>query len=285
LVVTADDFGLAVEVNDAVEAAHRVGILSAASLMVSGPAASDAIARAKAIPSLRVGLHLVLADGRPALPPERIPGLVDSTGALRSDLARFGAEIACRRELQRQLRAEISAQFFAFERSGFRLDHVSVHRHFHLHPIIAREVIAIGQRFGMRSLRVPNEPRGPLKAAKQGTSLSCELLRPWVALLADRTRRAGLMTADAVFGLAWSGALTPERLAALIGHLPPGFIEIYLHPAIANEFPGHARDYRYDEEYKALRAPAVIQALRQSGFELGGYSDALMSTLLAPIGA
>jgi len=39
LIVTADDFGLATEVNEAVEIAHRSGILSAASLMVASPGA------------------------------------------------------------------------------------------------------------------------------------------------------------------------------------------------------------------------------------------------------
>jgi len=43
LIVTADDFGAAVEVNEAVERAHRDGILSAASLMVAGVAAGDAV--------------------------------------------------------------------------------------------------------------------------------------------------------------------------------------------------------------------------------------------------
>ena len=55
LIVTADDFGAAVEVNTAVERAHRDGILSAASLMVAAPAANDAVQRARAMPSLRVG--------------------------------------------------------------------------------------------------------------------------------------------------------------------------------------------------------------------------------------
>lgn len=67
LVITADDFGAASEVNDAVEAAHGNGVLTAASLMVAAPATADAVARAKRIPSLRVGLHLVLVEGRPVL--------------------------------------------------------------------------------------------------------------------------------------------------------------------------------------------------------------------------
>lgn len=63
LIVTADDFGLHGDVNAAVEQAHCDGILNAASLMVSAPAAADAVARAHRLPGRRVGLHLVLADG------------------------------------------------------------------------------------------------------------------------------------------------------------------------------------------------------------------------------
>src|SRR5262249_25915079 len=70
LVVTADDFGLAPEVNAAVELAHQQGILTAASLMVTGAAAADAGARGRRLPSLRGGLHLGLLDGH-ALPPPR----------------------------------------------------------------------------------------------------------------------------------------------------------------------------------------------------------------------
>ncbi len=50
LIITADDFGLHESVNQAVERAHREGVLSAASLMVAAPAAADAIARARAFP-------------------------------------------------------------------------------------------------------------------------------------------------------------------------------------------------------------------------------------------
>src|SRR5262249_12711349 len=86
IIFTADDFGLCEEINEAVEVAHRAGVLSAASLMVSAPAAKDAISRAQRLRSLRVGLHIVLVDGRPTLPPGDIPQLVDADGAFPSDL-------------------------------------------------------------------------------------------------------------------------------------------------------------------------------------------------------
>jgi predicted glycoside hydrolase/deacetylase ChbG (UPF0249 family) len=80
LIVNADDFGLAVPVNEAVERAHREGILASASLMMGGEAAADAIERAQRLPGLRVGLHLVLVEGRPVLPLNEVDALVDANG-------------------------------------------------------------------------------------------------------------------------------------------------------------------------------------------------------------
>ena len=118
LIVTADDFGVAREVNDAVEAAHRGGVLTAASLMVSAPAAADAVERARRMPSLRVGLHLVLVDGRPVLPASAVTHLVDGSGVFRSNMAALGTVLAFSRPARRQLAAEITAQFEAFRATG-----------------------------------------------------------------------------------------------------------------------------------------------------------------------
>jgi predicted glycoside hydrolase/deacetylase ChbG (UPF0249 family) len=64
LVITADDFGLSEEVNEAIEVAHCTGLLRATGRMVAGPAASDAIRRARRLPELRIGHHIVLVEGR-----------------------------------------------------------------------------------------------------------------------------------------------------------------------------------------------------------------------------
>jgi hopanoid biosynthesis associated protein HpnK len=272
LVVTADDFGLASEINEAVETAHQHGILTAASLMVAGAAVQDAIARARRLPRLRVGLHTVLVEGSPVLPAERVPDLVDASGHFRTDMARLGLAIATRRAVRQQVRTEIAAQFEAFRASGLALDHVNAHKHFHLHPVIAAEIISVGARYGMRGLRVPREPASVLSIIEPQTArIPAWVTAPWAALLARRAQRAGLQTPDAVFGLAWSGAMTRARLLGLLQHLPEGRSEIYLHPATTNDFAGHARGYRYAEELAALTAPDVIAAARE--LRLGSYAD------------
>ena len=110
LVVTADDFGLSRAVNEAVEQAHRDGILTAASLMVSAPDAADAVERARRVPSLRVGLHLVLVEAWPTLPAAQLPDLTDAQGLMRRDMERLGLDLALKASARRQLAAEIRAQ-------------------------------------------------------------------------------------------------------------------------------------------------------------------------------
>src|SRR5207253_1265168 len=82
--------------------------------MVSGLCAQDAVSRAKSMPRLRVGLHLVLVEGKPVLPAGTVPDLVDSSGHFRTGMARAGAAMFFRPKVRAQLRAEIEAQFAAF---------------------------------------------------------------------------------------------------------------------------------------------------------------------------
>src|SRR5689334_25164429 len=130
--------------------------------MVSGPAAADAVARAKAMPKLRVGLHLVLVEGKPVLPAGAVPDLVDSTGHFRNQMARAGAAMFFLPKVRAQLRAEIEAQFAAFAATGLAFDHVNAHKHFHLHPTIAALMVERAAAYRVKGARVPLEPQAVL---------------------------------------------------------------------------------------------------------------------------
>ena len=227
--------------------------------MVGGPAARDAIERARRSPSLRVGLHLVLVDGAPMLPPERIPDLVDARGRLRSDLVTAGVGMFLRPRVRRQLAAEIDAQFAAFRESGLALDHVNAHHHYQLHPTVCGCIVEVGKRYGMRALRVPIEP-GRFQA-------------PWVTRLRSRVRSSGLVAADRVFGLAWSGSMDEARLTSILQALPDGLTEIYCHPATADDFTGAAPGYRYKDELSALTSHGVRGLVESMPVRRGGFGD------------
>ena len=273
LIITADDFGAAVEVNEAVERAHRDGILSAASLMVAGSAAADAIARAKTMPRLRVGLHLVLVEGKPVLPVSAVPDLVDASGHFRTDMARAGAAMFFRPKVRAQLQAEIEAQFAAFAATGLALDHVNAHKHFQLHPTIAALMVKIGKAYDVKGARVPLEPQAVLaRIEPHKPSGIVALTAPFARGLKRRFRRAGIAAPDSVFGLAWSGAMTRARLKGLIEHLPEGLSEIYLHPA-TGRYVGSAPDYQYAGELAALTDPGLPALLAAKAIRTGGFGD------------
>jgi hopanoid biosynthesis associated protein HpnK len=271
VIVTADDFGLAIPVNEAVERAHREGVLTAASLMVAEPAAADAVARAAAMPALGVGLHVVVVDGRPLLPPEAIPDLVDGTGMLRSDLARAAVRYFFHPRVRRQLEAEIRAQFAAFAATGLRFDHVNAQCHMHVHPTVFGIMLKVARDYGRPPFRIPFEPFGPSwRAAGDARGLrfaNAYLLAPWLALMKARLAAAGIAHNDRVFGLGDSGRMTPPRVRALLAQLQPGVTEIFFHAA-TRRWDGIApalAEYRLEDELAALVDPEVARVLRAPG--------------------
>ena len=80
LIVNADDLGLTPGVNRGILRAFRDGIVTSASLLVTGSAFEEAVTLARQNPELDVGLHLALVEERAVLGREALPTLVDETG-------------------------------------------------------------------------------------------------------------------------------------------------------------------------------------------------------------
>ena len=267
LIVTADDFGLALPVNEAVEDGHRRGILTAASLMVAGEAVADAVARARHLPRLGVGLHLVLVDGKPVLPPEQIPDLVGPDGNFSTDILATSVRIFWRLAARRQVAAEIRAQLEAFRRTGLALDHVNAHHHFHLHPTVQRELLRLAPEFGIAAIRVPYEP--PLAAWRAGGRrfawLGSGLIEAYRATRLGRALvAAGIGCNDRIYGLADTGAMVSARMLRYLELLPEGVSELYVHAATRRP-AAWPESYRCRGEYEALVDPALSAYLTAQG--------------------
>ena len=79
LIVTADDYGMSKAVNDAIDAGIAAGLITTTNVMTNMPYYKEA-AKLKNNPNISVGLHWVLACGKPVLPKEEIPTLVAENG-------------------------------------------------------------------------------------------------------------------------------------------------------------------------------------------------------------
>lgn len=237
ILISADDFGLSVEVNEAIEIAHRKGILKTANLMIAGDAAEDAIKRAKRMPDLNVGLHLVVIEGKAILPKQAIPALVDENRLFPSEQLRMGISYFFNSSVKKQLKKEITAQFEAFRKTGLPLDHVDVHKHMHLHPTVGRLLLETCQAYALKHVRIPTEPFRSLMRIDQQSykdNIGNHLLYHWTGLLRHQAKRTGMRYTDWCFGLSWCGHMVFNRIQQLIPQLPSGTSEMFFHPAISN---------------------------------------------------
>lgn len=277
MIVTADDFGLHESVNEAVEQASRAGTLNAASLMVQAPATKDAIRRARLLPNLRVGLHVVLADGWSTLEGPTIPEIADASGRMSGGMIGKSIRFFVKPAARAQLEAEIRAQFAAFTRTGLKLDHVNVHKHFHVHPTVLSILLQVAMDYGMPAIRVPDEPFWfAARSAGMPAGTTQGLLTPWIVLMKRRLNAAGVFHNDRIFGIAGSGHMDEADLLAILARLPGGVSEIYLHPGTesGSVIAPSMNQYRHAEELGALLSPKVGAALRRVPVR-GGYCDVL----------
>ncbi len=254
VIFSADDFGLTESVNEAVERAHREGILTHTSLMVAAPAAADAVRRARSMPGLKIGLHLVVIEGPAVLPPAAIPDLVDAEGQFPSNQLQISINYFFRPSVRRQLAAEIRAQFQAFADTGLTLDHANAHKHMHVHPTVGAIMLNIGREFGLPSVRIPAEPPRTMRRLGVSASFGASALYTWTEVLRYQARRAGVATNNHCFGLAWSGHMTQDRVRALMDVLPKGLSEVYFHPATERDavLRRLMPDYEHEAELEAL---------------------------------
>ncbi len=279
VIVTGDDFGYSDGVNRAVIEAHERGVLTSASLMVTGEAFEEAVRLAHQHPRLAVGLHLVLVSGRSALPARQIPDLVDREGRFSSNVVLAGLRYQLHPKARRQIRLEIRAQLERFSQTGLKLSHVDGHRHMHLPPIVLQTLLELAKEFGIRAIRLPLEEMSTtLRLDREGwlekaaLSATFRLLR---RVYAQRLfESAGIRFVDRVYGLLQSGRMTEEYLLGLIPKIQAERVEIYSH--LTTETDGHSsRCHRgaSPAQLAALLSDQVRQALVQHGFQLATYSQ------------
>jgi hopanoid biosynthesis associated protein HpnK len=247
--------------------------------MVGADAAADAVERAVRLRTLHVGLHVVVVEGRPVLPPEEVPDLVDGRGEFSTDLVGVGVRYFFRPRVRRQLEQEIRGQFEAFRRTGLALDHVNAHNHMHLHPTVLGMILRVGRDYGLKAVRVPCEPWRRPRPESPGSGMAARAallaLAPWAAWVRRRLRRAGVGYNDFVLGLRDSGHMDTERVLQLLARLPDGVTEMYFHPATRRcpELDRWMPDYQHERELDALLSPKVREAIQASGLRRIAFSD------------
>ncbi len=249
LIVNADDFGRATGINTGVLRAHRDGIVTATTIMVSAPAAEDAARIARATPSLDVGVHLTLTYARPVTDPKRIPSLVEPDGSFpRLPAAFLGTGRAQRDEALIEYRAQHAR---AAELIGRAPTHLDTHHWLHDEPDLEWAIASLAQETGAA-------------------------VRPHDDAQRDRLRAAGVTTVDHYRrDFQHDGHVDVATLERILAGIGDGVTELGCHPGEPDA------ELERSSAYAALRVTELATltdrkiraAIERNGIRLATYRD------------
>lgn len=247
LLINADDFGLTPGVNRSIAELRQAGALTSATLMATAAYFDDAVALAKANPTLEVGCHVLLVDATPALPAAQIPSLCPDGRQFRVTLTELVRDLYLGRVRAAEIEAEATAQMRRLQAAGLRVSHIDTHKHTHVFPRILRPLLRAAQACGIGAIRNPFEPAWARRATpasslpRNAAVAALAVHRPAFARL---VREAGLATTAGTIGVLATGTLnvinTVERLLAALPKTDAVW-ELVCHPGYPDAALGGVR--------------------------------------------
>jgi predicted glycoside hydrolase/deacetylase ChbG (UPF0249 family) len=253
LIINADDFGFTRDVNAGIVHAHTHGVLTSTTLMANGDAFADAVRLARETPSLDIGCHLVLVQGRSLITGKPLP---ESPRALLAELA-----------LKRlNVYAELRAQIEKIVAEGIRPTHLDTHKHTHLVPAVFRQLVRLASEFRIPYVRLP------LDASIPFTRMPAERFYKRSAA------RLGVRMPDHFLGFRLTGSFTESSFATALSKLPDGITEFMCHPGFLGP-ELQAASTRLKEsrvrELEALTSPRIRDLLDAEAIRLGPFDREL----------
>jgi hopanoid biosynthesis associated protein HpnK len=284
LIVNADDLGWTEGVNRGIAEAHRNGIVTSTTLLANGAAFASAVELVKATPSLGVGVHLNLSDGKPVSPPETVPSIVNDRGEFKGGPEALLLRVARRNLRLKEVEIEWESQIQKVVNAGIQPTHLDGHKHVHMLPGMFEIVLRLAKRNNIAAVRISHEGSSLRSALSTGENQNIPLVMKQgvqarvLKLLARDARAlaeaAGIATTDYFCGIAQTGELTVEGMKCLLQNLPEGATEIMCHPGFMDkeleESATRLQDSR-ELEVRILTDPDIRNLVASQGIRLIDY--------------
>lgn len=277
LIVNADDFGFSPGVNQGILHAHRNGIVTSTTVMVNlDYAESGLVTLLQEAPTIGIGLHINLTQGRPVSSPERVSSLVDSDGNFYPETKIV--EVAAQFDGD-HLYEEIAAQLERFIAiSGREPTHLDSHYHIaFLHPLALEATLALAAEHGHLPLRETalNAPIEQMTKRLQWfipgiPDIFVQQLIPMLQHIVE-TGPMPLMPAHFESGFNGPNTTLGDLLNILMTLDPQRPTEIMCHPGILND-PLNPKAALRQTELDSLTHPSVREVVSRYNIELTTFA-------------
>lgn len=257
LIINADDLGVTPGVTCGIIEAHLNGIVTSTSALMNSPHISESLASLRnEAPGLGAGVHLVLTRGKPLLPAEEVPSLVDDLGNFYK-LNPFISHLS-RLNLGEVL-AEWRAQIEAFIAAGRRPDHLDSHHHSsYSSPGLFMAMLELAGEYNL-PVRFPSKPEGDF---------------PDFDSLEQALHQHSVQSPQACITSFYGEGVSMANLAEIISAIPDGVSELMCHPGYADRgfMEGSSYNTMREAELRILSSPEVKALLEKHRVSLANFS-------------
>ena len=277
IVINADDFGLCSGVNKAVAQAHTEGVLTSATIMANMPAADEAVEIAGQLPTLGIGVHLNLFEGRPLSKDTSINSLLDADGRFACSPAKLSLLSIAVHRIRNAIRTELAAQLQWVIDKGLKPTHLDSHKHIHCFPAIFPIVCKLAGRFGIPAVRFALEPkelsRLPWPLSGKDGRKRAKLIRTMAKI--NRMQNSHFLKTSALLGVAHTGRIDVNFFRAVTLYNSAATCEVMTHPGLAEGLdPGQTRLlHQRKVELEALCSERTKQYFKDAGIKLVHYGQ------------
>jgi len=272
LIINADDFGLAKDINRGIIRSFKEGVVTSASLLSVGGYFNDAVRLAKENPELDIGIHLCLTEEKPILGKEAVPSLVNKRGCFLRPRLNFIFNYASGRISHVDIENELEAQIKKVLENGLSPTHIDSHNYVHMLPGILTVVIRLAKKYNIKIIRYPREKISFYNFRWQRYA-QFGFLALFCLLSKFNQQYRGFIRTDYFFGFLDSGQLSAESIRRSLANFDFGIAELTCHPGehqAGSEAYRHW-DYDWQGELKALTSDRVKKSIEGSGIKLVSF--------------
>jgi chitin disaccharide deacetylase len=284
LVVNADDFGMTEGTNRAIIDAHQKGIVTSTSLLANGQSFDHAVELAKANPTLGVGVHLTLSEGRPIDDMARMIVFVPGVEAGHFPLGNspYVKALLTNKLPHKNIMREFKSQILKITRTGIKPTHIDGHKYIHLLPRIADIVAEVADVYGIPFVRLPRPADSIGSMLGKPTRVPGMLALAGMSALAyPLVKRAERRIANRFVGFSDTGRLTLDKLRSLLRKPRAGITEVVCHPAyrsaqlqsLLSKGYEWIEGYNFEEETAAVTSADLRRELEAAGWKLVNFGQ------------
>lgn len=277
VIINADDFGISECVNQGIAIAIEQNAISSTSLMAGGKAFLHAIelVKEKKIPT---GIHLTLDEEFPVLPIEEVSSLITKEGNFKHRHQLLKELLFTSKISAREVENCFSAQIEKCLAHKIFIDHIDGHGHVHVFPQIAPIVAKLCKKYGLKKIRLPEEPIGLIPPIWSNQ----KQVNRWVVWTfcqaAKRSfRRADLLWPERFFGISCGGQIQSQHINSFLRQTGENTsIELMCHPGLEDsELLSRYKDWGYNwaNELNQLCSVDTKKILEKNGARLINFGE------------